>query len=56
VSQARAKPISFTEVRIPTRKSLVRLDLYQPSDQEPHRTILLLYRAGGLAFDGAVTQ
>ena len=53
VSHATAKPISFTEVRIPTRKSVVRLDLYQPNDQEPHRTILLLYGAGGLAFDGS---
>jgi dienelactone hydrolase len=52
VSHAMAKPISFTEVRIPTRQSVVRVDLYQPSDQEPHRTILLLYGAGGLAFDG----
>ena len=53
VSHALAKPISFTEVRIPTRKSQVRLDLYQPNDREPHPTILLLYGAGGLAFDGA---
>jgi dienelactone hydrolase len=53
VSHAMAKPISFTEVRIPTRQSVVRLDLYQPNDQEPHRTILLLYGAGGLAFDGS---
>ena len=51
-----AKPIPFTEVRIPTRKSLVRLDLYQPNNREAHRTILLLCGAGGLAFDGAVTQ
>jgi dienelactone hydrolase len=69
VSHAMAKPISFTEVRIPTRQRSVRLDLYQPSDppsvragladsygaagQTPHRTILLLYGAGGLAFDGS---
>jgi dienelactone hydrolase len=64
VGHAMAKPISFTEVRIPTRQSRgVRLDLYQPNDppslgygaadQEPHRTILLLYGAGGLAFDGS---
>jgi hypothetical protein len=53
VNHAMAKPISFTEVRIPARQSLVRLDLYQPNDQEPHRTILLLYGAGGLAFDGS---
>jgi carboxymethylenebutenolidase len=53
VSHAFAKPISFTEVRIPTRQSQVRLDLYQPNDGEPHPTILILYGAGGLAFDGA---
>jgi dienelactone hydrolase len=53
VSHAMAKPVSFTEVRIPTRKSQVRLDLYLPNDQGPHRTILLLYGAGGLAFDGS---
>jgi dienelactone hydrolase len=63
VSHAIAKPISFTEVRIPTRRSTVRLDLYKPSDppspgygaasQSPHPTILLLYGAGGLAFDGS---
>jgi len=53
MSQAMAKPNSFTEVRIPTRKSLVRLDLYQPNDQERHPTVLLLYGAGGLAFDGS---
>jgi dienelactone hydrolase len=53
VSDAIAKPISFTEVRIPTRQSQVRLDLYRPNNQEPHRTILLLYGAGGLAFDGS---
>jgi carboxymethylenebutenolidase len=53
VSQATAKPISFTEYRIPTRQSRVRLDLYQPNDGQPHPTILLLYGAGGLAFDGS---
>ncbi len=63
VSHALAKPISFTEVRIPTRQNPVRLDLYQPTDppllgygaasQKPHPTILLLYGAGGLAFDGS---
>jgi carboxymethylenebutenolidase len=53
ISQATAKPISFTEVRIPTRQSQVRLDLYQPNDGQPHPTILILYGAGGLAFDGA---
>jgi carboxymethylenebutenolidase len=63
VSHAIAKPISFTEVRIPTRQNSVRLDLYQPNDppslgygaasQKPHPTILLLYGAGGLAFDGS---
>ena len=53
VNHAMAKPDSFTEVRIPTRRSLVRLDLYQPNDQEPHPTLLLLYGAGGLAFDGS---
>ena len=53
VSHATAKDISFTEVRIPTRQSTVRLDLYQPNGQGPHSTILLLYGAGGLAFDGS---
>ena len=53
VSHAIAKDISFTEVRIPTRQSQVRLDVYQPNDQQPHPTILLLYGAGGLAFDGS---
>ena len=63
VSHAIAKPISFTEVRIPTRQNPVRLDLYQPNDppspgygaasQKPHPTVLLLYGAGGLAFDGS---
>ena len=53
VSHALAKDISFTEVRIPMRQRMVRLDLYQPNDQGPHRTILLLYGAGGLAFDGS---
>jgi dienelactone hydrolase len=53
VSHAVAKPISFTEVRIPTRQNRVRLDVYKPMDQEPHPTILLLYGAGGLAFDGS---
>ena len=68
-SHASAKDIAFTEVRIPTRQSQVRLDLYQPNDppsvragladshgaagQTPHPTILLLYGAGGLAFDGS---
>jgi carboxymethylenebutenolidase len=51
VSHAIAKPIAFTEVRIPTRQKPVRLDLYQPNDQGPR--ILLLYGAGGLAFDGS---
>ena len=53
VNHAMAKPDSFTEVRIPTRRSLVRLDLYQPNDQQQHPTLLLLYGAGGLAFDGS---
>lgn len=48
-----AKDISFTEVRIPMRQRMVRLDLYRPNDQAPHPTILLLYGAGGLAFDGS---
>src|SRR5690349_15586633 len=39
VSHAIAKDISFTEVRIPTRQSQVRLDVYQPNDQQPHPTI-----------------
>jgi dienelactone hydrolase len=63
VGHLMAKPIPFTEVRVPTLKSMVRLDLYRPNDspslgygaagQERHPTILLLYGAGGLAFDGA---
>jgi dienelactone hydrolase len=68
-TQALAKPIAFSEVRIPTRQKAVRLDVYQPSDppsvragqaesygaasQKLHPTILLLYGAGGLAFDGS---
>ena len=48
-----SKDISFTEVRIPTRHREVRLDVYKPSDPGPHPTILLLYGAGGLAFDGS---
>jgi carboxymethylenebutenolidase len=53
VSHAAAKDISFSEVRIPTRQRQVRLDVYRPQDQQPHPTILLLYGAGGLAFDGS---
>ncbi len=53
VADAVAKDISFTEVRIPTRHRQVRLDVYEPNNSRPHPTILLLYGAGGLAFDGS---
>src|ERR1051326_7214481 len=63
VTCAIAKPTAFTEARIPTRHRSVRLDLYRPNDpssrgydatdQQPRPTILLLYGAGGLAFDGS---
>src|SRR5690349_21411998 len=53
VSDALAKSASFTEIWIPTRHRSVRLDVYKPSDPGPHPTILLLYGAGGLAFDGS---
>jgi hypothetical protein len=65
-SHAIAQPIPFTELRIPTRHRSVRVDVvsaerpaplgYGAAVRVPQPTILLLYEAGGLAFDGSRTR
>jgi dienelactone hydrolase len=52
-AEADSTSISFKTLSFESNGKRIPIDLYEPSDATAHPTLLLLYGAGGLVFDGS---